>query len=202
MTTIRAAIGVDLQNDFCEDGSLAVTGGAAVAGRAATLVRNRAGTYTYVVVTRDWHVDPGDHFAFAGTDPDYAGSWPVHCAADTPGAQFHPNFAPVVADGLVDAEFRKGQFAAAYSGFEGGEVDTGTPLGTWLTARGVTDVDVFGLSTDYCVVATALDAAAAGFRVRVLLGYSAGVAAESTAVAIERLRAAGIEVVAAEAVAA
>src|SRR4051812_8852019 len=113
----RALIVVDVQNDFCEGGSLAVTGGSDTAAAITDLIAETAGTsYRHVVATRDRHIDPGDHFS---ERPDYVTSWPVHCVAGTEGVGFHPNFAPVVASGAVDAVFDKGAYAAAYSGFEG-----------------------------------------------------------------------------------
>jgi nicotinamidase/pyrazinamidase len=93
----------------------------------------------------------------------------------------------------VEAVFLKGAHAAAYSGFEGAD-EAGTPLADWLRARGVDEVDVAGIATDYCVHATAADAARAGFVTQVLLGLTAGVAPESTAKAIEDLRAQGVTV--------
>ena len=176
---MRALIIVDVQNDFCEGGSLAVTGGAAVA--RAVSERLAAGhDYAHVVATKDYHIDPGSHFA---SDPDYAHSWPVHCVAGSPGAEFHPDLATEP----IEAVFRKGAHAAAYSGFEGAD-ETGTPLAGWLRAHDVDEVDVVGIATDYCVHATAADAARAGFATRVLLGLTAGVAPDSTAKAIEDLR--------------
>ncbi|HEY1616171.1 MAG TPA: isochorismatase family protein [Streptosporangiaceae bacterium] len=182
---MRALVIVDVQNDFCPDGSLAVAGGAAVA-RAISgyLAGAGASRYDYVVATKDHHIDPGDHFA---AEPDYAGTWPAHCVAGTAGADFHPDLdtAPI---GEI---FRKGAYAAAYSGFEGA-ADDGTTLGDWLAQHGVDEVDVTGIATDYCVRATAADAAAAGLRTRVLLDLTAGVAPESTAAAVEALRAGGV----------
>ena len=141
--------------------------------------------YAHVVATKDFHVDPGAHFS---DHPDYAASWPPHCVAGTPGADFHPN----LDTGAVEAVFRKGAHAAAYSGFEGAD-DAGTPLADWLRARGVDQVDVVGIATDYCVHATAADAARTGFATRVLLDLTAGVAPESTAKAIEDLRALDVD---------
>ncbi|MFG3494401.1 isochorismatase family protein [Streptomyces sp. NPDC047928] len=186
----RALIVVDVQNDFCEGGSLAVAGGADVAAAITDLVGEAAGAvYRHVVATRDHHVDPGDHFA---EHPDYVTSWPVHCVAGTEGVGFHPNFAPAVASGAIDAVFDKGAYAAAYSGFEGVD-ENGTSLAGWLREREVTEVDVVGVATDHCVRATALDAAAEGFRTHVLLDLTAGVAEETTQKALEELRAAGVE---------
>jgi len=182
----RALIVVDVQNDFCEGGSLAVTGGAAVAAAVSQRLREADGPWDHVVATRDHHVDPGAHFS---DTPDFVDSWPPHCRVGTPGASFHPELdvAP------IEAVFDKGAYTAAYSGFEGAEPG-GTGLLEWLADRGVTDVDVVGIATDHCVRATALDAAAAGLQVTVLLELCAGVAPESTERAIAELRAAGITV--------
>ncbi|MFF3757925.1 nicotinamidase [Streptomyces sp. NPDC002185] len=189
----RALIVVDVQNDFCEGGSLAVTGGADVAAAITDLVGQTAGTsYRHVVATRDHHVDPGAHFAPAGEEPDYVSSWPVHCVAGTEGVGFHPNFAPAVASGAIDAVFDKGAYSAAYSGFEGFD-ENGRTLADWLRAREVTEVDVVGIATDHCVRATALDAAREGFRTHVLLDLTAGVAKETIDRALEELRTAGVQ---------
>ncbi|MFE0640431.1 isochorismatase family protein [Streptomyces sp. NPDC058877] len=189
----RALIVVDVQNDFCEGGSLAVTGGADVAAAITDLIGQTAGnSYRHVVATRDHHVDPGAHFAPAGEEPDYAASWPVHCVAGTEGVGFHPNFAPAVASGAIDAVFDKGAHSAAYSGFEGRD-ENGRTLAEWLRSHGVGEVDVVGIATDHCVRATALDAAREGFRTHVLLDLTAGVAGETTERALEELRAAGVE---------
>jgi nicotinamidase/pyrazinamidase len=182
---MRALIIVDVQNDFCEGGSLAVTGGAAVAQAITDLLAGHP-DYAHVVATKDFHIDPGEHFS---DNPDYAVSWPRHCVVGTSGADFHPRFDP----SIVEAVFKKGHHSAAYSGFEGTD-EAGTALDEWLRQRGVDDVDVVGIATDYCVQATAADAAKAGFSTRVLLDLTAGVAPESTAKAVEDLRAAGVEV--------
>ncbi|MFF5971716.1 isochorismatase family protein [Streptomyces sp. NPDC012769] len=186
----RALIVVDVQNDFCEGGSLAVAGGADVAAAITDLVGAAGGAaYQHVIATRDHHVDPGDHFS---DRPDYVSSWPRHCVAGTEGVGFHPNFAPAVASGAVDAVFDKGAYEAAYSGFEGRD-ENGSTLADWLRSRKVTEVDVVGIATDHCVRATALDAAREGFRTHVLLDLTAGVAKETTDRALEELRAAGVE---------
>ena len=183
---MRALIIVDVQNDFCEGGSLAVTGGAAVARAISEHVANGGRDYGHVVATKDFHVDPGSHFS---DHPDYAASWPPHCVAGTSGADFHPD----LDTGAVQAVFLKGAHAAAYSGFEGA-ADDGTPLAAWLRARDVDQVDVVGIATDYCVRSTAADAVANGFGTRVLLGLTAGVAPGSTSEAIESLRGTGVDV--------
>ncbi|MEV3860934.1 isochorismatase family protein [Streptomyces sp. NPDC050095] len=189
----RALIVVDVQNDFCEGGSLAVAGGADVAAAITDLIGQTGGAcYRHVVATRDHHIEPGEHFAVPPHSPDYAHSWPAHCVAGTEGVGFHPNFAPAVASGAIDAVFDKGAYSAAYSGFEGAD-ENGVSLADWLRAREITEVDVVGIATDHCVRATALDSVRAGFRTQVLLDLTAGVAAASTEAALEELREAGVE---------
>lgn len=177
---------VDVQNDFCEGGSLAVSGGAAVAA-AITGYTDRDHTYLAIAATRDHHIDPGDHFS---DNPDYVDSWPPHCVVGTSGADFHPDFNTGVADDI----FSKGEYTAAYSGFEGVDAKGATLL-DWLRGRQIDAVDIVGLTTDHCVLATALDAAAAGITTRVLLGYCAGVGRDTTAAAIAQMTDAGIALV-------
>jgi nicotinamidase/pyrazinamidase len=186
----RALIVVDVQNDFCEGGTLPVPGGAAVAGEIGQLLHHwtrrddRAPAYDVVVATKDHHVDPGHHWAEA---PDFVDSWPVHCRVGTDGEAFHPNLDPQP----FDAVFRKGEHEAAYSGFEGRTTD-GDTLADWLRGHGVEQVDICGLATDHCVRATALDARGEGFETRVLTGMCAGVAPETTAAALSEMAAAGV----------
>lgn len=185
----RALIVVDVQNDFCEGGSLAVAGGADVAAAITDLIGAATAGYRHVVATRDRHIAPGEHFS---AEPDFATTWPRHCVAGTEGVGFHPNFAPAVASGAVEACFDKGAYEAAYSGFEGRD-ESGTALADWLRAREVTEVDVVGIATDHCVRATALDAERAGFRTRVLLSLTAGVAQPTVDSALAELGEAGVE---------
>jgi len=185
----RALIVIDVQNDFCEGGSLAVPGGADVAAAVTDLIGESAGSYRHVVATRDRHVDPGAHFS---DTPDFVTSWPPHCVAGTEGVGFHPNFAPAVASGAIEAVFDKGAHTAAYSGFEGAD-ENGTALADWLRERDVQEVDIVGIATDHCVRATALDATREGFTTRVLLDLTAGVAAATTEQALGQLRDAGVE---------
>lgn len=188
----RALIVVDVQNDFCEGGSLAVPGGAQVAHDVATILHHwvlqdpSAPDYAHVVATKDHHVDPGHHWS---EKPDFKDSWPVHCQVGTDGEAFHPNLDPQP----FDAVFLKGQHAAAYSGFEGHGPD-GATLAEWLRRHEVTDVDVCGLATDYCVRATALDAVREGFATRLRLDLCAGIAPESTEHALAEMRAVGVTV--------
>lgn len=180
-----AALVVDVQNDFAEGGSLAVAGGADVA--AAISARLAEGGYHTVVATRDHHIDPGGHFS---PTPDFVTSWPAHCVVGSGGEELHPE----LDRSRVEAVFDKGEHAAAYSGFEG-HGPAGVGLADWLRAAGVDAVEVMGIATDHCVLATALDAATAGFAVTVRLDLTAGVAAVTTAAAVERMRQAGITLV-------
>ncbi|MFF1443447.1 isochorismatase family protein [Streptomyces sp. NPDC058295] len=187
----RGLIVVDVQKDFCEGGSIPVAGGARIATAIADLVeRSAGGDYQYVVATRDHHIDPGSHFS---DNPDFQDSFPVHCVAGDEGGAFHPGFAPAVTGGKVDAVFFKGAHSASKSGFEGSDTH-GTSLADWLRARGVKHVDVVGIATDHCVRATALDAVKAGFRARVRLDYSVGVAPDTTSAALDDFRRAGVAV--------
>lgn len=175
---------------------MGVEGGGAVAARAAgralaqhTDPETTPRTYDAVVATADWHHDPGEHWAREG-EPDFVTSWPVHCAADTPGAAFHPSFHPALEH--VDEIFHKGMHEAAYSGFEGvATADERTGLATWLRRRDITDLDVGGIATDYCVRATVLDALGEGFAVRLLVDTIAGVAPGTSETALAEMTAAG-----------
>lgn len=178
----NALIVVDVQNDFCEGGSLAVAGGAQTAARITGFLAE--GGYDHVVATRDYHIDPGAHFS---ENPDFVTSWPRHCEAGTPGASFHP----ALDVGGISAVFSKGHYSDGYSGFEG-VTESGVRLADWLRARAVTEVDVVGIATDHCVRASALDAAREGFSVRVLLDLTAGVARPTVDKALDELRAAGV----------
>jgi nicotinamidase/pyrazinamidase len=211
---VRALIIVDVQNDFCEGGSLAVPGGSEVAravsryltagespagaagagdsagdasagGDSDSAGDDSAGGYSHVVASRDYHRDPGGHFS---DHPDFATSWPPHCVIGTAGADFHPD----LDTSHIERVFSKGEHAAAYSAFEGAD-DAGTLLANWLRDHGVTSVDVVGIATDYCVQATAIDAAGQGFGTRVLLGLTAGVDSATTRQALDRMRAAGVD---------
>jgi nicotinamidase/pyrazinamidase len=189
----RALLVVDVQNDFCEGGSLAVPGGAQVAHGISDVLRHwsaqtpGAPEYAVTVATQDHHVDPGDHFS---EDPDYVVTWPRHCVAGTDGGAFHPNLDPQP----FSSVFLKGEYAAAYSGFEGRNHE-GQGLTEWLRGHDITDLDVCGIATDYCVRATTLDALEARFTVRVLTGLCAGVAPGSTQAALREIAAAGARIV-------
>ena len=185
----RALIIVDVQNDFCPGGSLPVDGGDEVAARIRDFaLRFHAPAHgRLVIATRDYHVDPGGHFA---DEPDYAESWPAHCVVGTAGAEYHPN---LLADTrYFDYEVVKGQHEAAYSGFEGHlagaqphRLDVG--LEHVLRDNGVKRVLVVGIATDYCVKQTALDSARLGFHTTVLTDLVAGVAPDSTKAALAEM---------------
>ncbi|MDR6506569.1 isochorismatase family protein [Arthrobacter oryzae] len=196
----RALIIVDVQNDFCEGGSLAVKGGAEVAGAISEYVDAHHGQFDHIVATQDWHIEPGPHFSEA---PDFIDTWPPHCVAGTRGAELHPDLDTE----YIQAYFQKGQFTAAYSGFEGilapeDAVPTGDRkpgalplpddaaaltassfadedaigLDDWLQSHDVEDVVIVGIATDYCVMATSLDAVQAGYSVTVVKNLTAGIA--------------------------
>ncbi len=165
---------------------MAVAGGAAVASAINDYLATEPG-YAHVVATQDFHVDPGDHFS---DHPDFSSSWPPHCVAGTPGALFHP----ALDTSRIEAVFRKGAYDAGYSGFDGVD-ENGTPLLDWLRRRGVDEVDVVGIATDFCVRRTAEDAARAGLTTRVLVGLTAAVAADSAAQALGEMQTTGVELV-------
>jgi nicotinamidase/pyrazinamidase len=147
----RALVIVDFQNDFTPGGALAVPDGDAIAGRVNELAAS--GEYDLVVATRDWH--PADHGSFA----EQGGPWPAHCVQGTAGAELHPALDRSRVDVVVD----KGQDPGTegYSGFED------TRLGELLRERGIEQLTIVGLATDYCVKNTALDALREGFQVTV-----------------------------------
>lgn len=180
----NAVIVVDVQNDFCEGGSLAVNGGADTARAIST--RLAEGGYDHAVATRDHHIDPGSHFS---DHPDFVATWPPHCRVGTAGVELHPS----LDTSRIEAIFDKGEYQAAYSGFEG--ASDGTPLADWLRAHDVDAVEVVGIATDHCVRATALDAAAGGFATTVRLDLTAGVAQSTVDSALTQLRDAGVTLV-------
>lgn len=195
--TRRALIVVDVQNDFVEGGSLPVTGGRDVASRIAEHLLVQRADYDLILASRDDHdavSDNGGHFHAPGVDPDFTHTWPIHCVSGTYGAQWADEVGEALrhtADGLVS----KGQGEPAYSAFEGVDQD-GRSLDALLRAGAITDVDICGIATDYCVKATALDAARLGFRARLLPGLHAGVAPDTTRAAVAEMTGCGIEVTA------
>ena len=192
MTSRRALLVVDVQNDFCEGGSLAVSGGLAVASRITDYLKANVHDYDAVIASRDWH-EPhstnGGHFATGEHDLDFETTWPAHCVAGSHGAEF----APGLDLGLLTHHVRKGEGEPAYSMFEGYD-DDGRPAADLLRALRVTDVDVVGIATDHCVRATSLDARGHDLTVRVLDDLTAGVAPDTTARAREEMRRAGVHI--------
>lgn len=187
---VRAFFIVDVQNDFCEGGSLACAGGAQAASKITNFLKDSNNAYEFVIASRDWHDadnDNGGHFAHNGESPDFVNTWPVHCVAESFGGAYHPNLDTT----LIDFHIQKGQGKPAYSIFEG-TTPEGENLDVLLARLGVTHIDVAGIATDYCVLASALDANSAGFRVTVLPELCAGVASESSAAALNTLASAGV----------
>ena len=198
-----AIVVVDVQNDFV-DGSLGTDRGLEVArGINAWLgglvhteeeeadAGSPAAARPLIVGTKDWHIRPEGHFAPEGEEPDYKDTWPVHCVADTHGAQVCAELNPE----LVDAWFHKGEYTAAYSGFEGHLADEEQTLQQWLNFHEVENVTIVGIATDFCVRATALDALNAGFHVRVIEQLCSAVTEQGGKSAIQELEDAGAEII-------
>jgi nicotinamidase/pyrazinamidase len=185
----KALFIIDVQNDFCEGGSLACAGGAAVAANITSYLESQKSHYDYVIASRDWHdadnTNSG-HFAAAGEQPDWVNSWPVHCVAGSAGAEYHPN----LDTSKIDIHIQKGQGIAAYSIFDGHNPE-GKSTQDLIKELNIDEVDVVGIATDYCVLASALGARNLGLEVTVLTNLTAGVAAESTENAIDQLVDAG-----------
>lgn len=187
----RALLIIDVQNDFCEGGALAVAGGAAVAGKISKYLESSS--YDLVVASRDWHDSDNDnsgHFAQAGQDPNYTTNWPVHCVAETPGAAYHPN----LDTSSIDEHIYKGQGKNGYSIFEG-ITKNGHSFEQLLAQNQIDEVDVVGIATDHCVLASAMDSKSHGLKVRVISSLTAGVSEASTEAAIDQMIDNGIEVV-------
>lgn len=188
----RALFVIDVQNDFCEGGALACQGGAQVASSITKYLQGNKSNYDKVIASRDWHTPDsanGGHFPAAGIEPDYVNTWPLHCIAGTPGADYHPN----LDSSLVDIHIKKGQDQPGYSIFDG-VTESGEKIQDLISRLGITEVDVVGIATDYCVRASALDAKHFGLDVRVITSLTAGVSAASTEAAIDELVDAGVRV--------
>ncbi len=194
----RALFIIDVQNDFTEGGALPVTGGHAVAEGITRYLGEHAALYSGVFASRDWHSETGDnggHFALTG-DPDFVTTWPPHCIAGTSGAEYDP----ALNTAHVTVEIRKGDGEPAYSIFEGHAGD-GRQTGRILSDDGITDVDIVGIATDFCVRASAMDALAHGQRVRVLTDLVAGVDQAGSEQALAELARNGAELITSGAVA-
>lgn len=187
----KALLIVDVQNDFTENGALAVTGGDGVAERVSEYLDRFADDYDVIIASRDWHKpesDNGGHFALDGA-PDFVDSWPVHCVAGTEGAEFDAFFDT----SRVTHDIKKGYGTPSYSAFEGA-TDDGETIPDII--EGIDQIDVVGIATDYCVRASALDALHTGAKVRVFTDLIEGVAAESSAAALQELSDAGVQLIA------
>lgn len=187
----RALLIVDVQNDFTEGWALGVEGGAEVAADVTQMLRRHRQAYSHIIASRDWHNaddSNGGHFA-QDAEPDFVDTWPVHCVAETTGAEYHP----ALEQTFIDVHVRKGQGKPAYSAFQGVD-DTGASLAELLSQHGVTELDVVGIATDYCVRASVIDAIEHGQRVRVFTDLVAAVAAESGSAALVELGHAGAEI--------
>ena len=180
----KAIIIVDVQNDFCELGNLAVEGGADTAANISSYLAGHR--YDCVVATRDAHIDPGAHFS---DHPDFVDSWPPHCVENTLGAMLHEN----LTYRTFSAVFAKGNYTAAYSGFEGTN-EQGMPLADYLRYRNIESVDICGLATDYCVKETALDAVRRGFETTVLIDLTAAVHPDNVRSVTDELTRAGVRI--------
>ena len=193
----KALIVIDIQNDFCPGGALAVAGGDAIIPRVNALMDD----FPVRVLTQDWH--PADHSSFAANHPGAAPFglidmpygpqvlWPVHCVQGTDGAAFHAALKTDPADLVI----RKGFRAAidSYSAFFENDHETPTGLEGYLRTRGVTDLTLVGLATDFCVAYSAIDAAKLGFAVTVLEGACRAIDLDGSLVkARADMRAAGV----------
>jgi nicotinamidase/pyrazinamidase len=195
----EALIVIDVQNDFCPGGALAVAGGDEIISRINGLM----GDFATVVLTQDWH--PADHASFAAnhtgaapfslTTMPYGPQvlWPTHCVQGTQGAQFHADLRTDPAQLIVRKGFRPE--IDSYSAFFENDRTTATGLEGYLKNRGVTSVTLVGLATDFCVAYSALDAARLGFKATVLEGATRAIDLNgSLAEARSQMRAADVAV--------
>lgn len=189
----RALFIVDVQNDFTEGGALGVSGGDAVAEGVSEFLRQHASDYELIIASRDWHNATDDNGGHFSETPDFVNNWPVHCVADTPGAEYDPGLETAA----ITHHLRKGQGEPAYSLFEA-TGDGGETAGELLREHGITEVDITGIATDHCVRASGLDAIEHGLHVRILTHLVAGVAAEPSRTALAELAHAGAEIVGGE----
>src|SRR5690554_2559485 len=169
----KALIVIDIQNDFCPGGSLAVDGGDEV----VPVINRLIGEFDHVILTQDWH--PADHSSFASQHPGKAPFndiemaygpqrlWPDHCVQGSRGAEFHPDLNITPAELIIRKGFRRG--IDSYSAFFENDHATPTGLAGYLRERGLTDLTLAGLATDFCVAYSAIDAVEQGFNARVIL---------------------------------
>ena len=194
----KALIVIDVQNDFCPGGALAVAGGDEI----VPLVNRLIGEFEHVVLTQDWH--PAGHSSFASThdgrqpfetiDMPYGPQtlWPDHCVQGTKGAQFHPDLVWTRAELIIRKGFRK--TIDSYSAFFENDHKTPTGLGGYLKERGIGSITLVGLATDFCVAYSALDARKLGIEVTVELDACRGIdLGGSIATMTSEMRAAGVK---------
>lgn len=191
----NALLIVDVQVDFVEGGSLAVTGGLTTAAMIARHVRHFKNEYQFVVASRDYHENAPDHIS---DTPDFVNTWPPHCMVGTPGAAFVPTIQNLVREKLIQEVVTKGRERAAYSAFDGLN-RAGHPLLEVLKEQRVDHIDICGIATDYCVRASALDAKKNEFQVRVLVNLCAAVKEETGQAALQEMKDAGVQLQAATA---
>lgn len=179
----KALIIVDIQNDFVEGGTLAVDGGKELATKVAEFVKGNLNEYNAIVTTQDWHIDPKGHWS---DTPDYVDTWPVHCEANTFGSEIVQGLAETLGGLALNDHIKtfimilKGEYLPAYSGFEG-HLRGNNAMGITeaLDVVGVTEVDIVGIATDYCVKATAEQALEAGFKVNIIKELCVGINEEN-----------------------
>lgn len=194
----KAIIVVDVQNDFVEGGALGVEGGLRVSSRVADHLRKHADDYEAIIYTKDWHIEPEGHFS---DTPDFESTWPVHCVAETDGAELHKSVGSAIEELSSKAVgVHKGEFTAAYSGFEGTVEEVGSAVDgiekkstvvDMLEELGVMELDIVGIATDHCVRLTARDAMFEGFQVNVLTEMIAGVDPDASTATLVYLQALG-----------
>ena len=179
---INILIVVDVQNSFCEGGSLAVTGGRKIAAKIGEYITSS--NYELTVASKDWHIEPGPHFR-ERTMGGYTKGWPAHCIPNTWGSEFAPELYPYAnPKDLFNEVFYKGQYSDGYSALSGTTLQdgNGTSLLQYLTEfeyKPNLKVDIVGIALDHCVKATALGLAYYGFDATVLLDLTVPVAAEN-----------------------
>jgi nicotinamidase/pyrazinamidase len=170
----KALVIVDGQNDFCEGGSLAVEGGKKTVSNIVEHLRQSANEYELIVVTHDWHINPGEHFA---EEPDYNNGWPVHCVAESEGARLRPDLEDALKSLDNVVRIYKGQYKAAYSGFEGHTAD-GKTMDKVLRDHEITTLYTTGIAQNFCVKDTSIDGAKLGYDVRVMPHLAVGIPLE------------------------
>ncbi|ASY55165.1 bifunctional nicotinamidase/pyrazinamidase [Sinorhizobium sp. CCBAU 05631] len=195
-----ALIVIDMQNDFCPGGALAVAGGDDI----VPIVNRLIEAAPHVILTQDWH--PAGHSSFASSYPGKAPFqtvtmpygeqtlWPDHCVEGSPGADFHPGLRWTPAELVVRKGFRTG--IDSYSAFFENDHRTPTGLAGYLRERGISKLSLCGLATDFCVAYSALDAVAQGFSTSVVLGACRGIDLNGSLAAMTgRMRDAGVELI-------